>query len=183
MTIIDHLEQYLGKIEQGWMDNKSDDDLQIVNFKNSPFEFVSTFSSLGMSNRLLDLSGNKKVRQELLFTVYLIDVPGLIVSFMMSLCEAILDRKKAVFRGEVIPLSTELAERIGFSAVYCAIPVLFDDDFCTYDKSSPSTVMVWVVPIYESEVDFINTHGWKPFEDLLEEKDPDLCCLKRNSVV
>ena len=79
-----------------------------------------------------------------------------------------------MLRGEVIPLSTELAERMGFSAVYCTIPVFFDDDFCAYEESSPPTVMVWVLPIYKSEADYIEANGWESFEDLLEEKATSL---------
>ena len=80
-------------------------------------------------------------------------------------------------------MSTELAERMGFSAVYCTIPVFFDDDFCAYEESSPPTVMVWVLPIYKSEADYIEANGWESFEDLLEEKDPDLCSLEREPVI
>lgn len=179
MTIIEHAEKYLGKIEQGWKDNNSEVDFQVVSFKDSPGETVSTFLSLGMSNKILDLTGGKSVRQELVFSVYSLAISSMIVSFLMSLCESVLRRGKAVLRGEVIPLPIELADRIGFNAVYCTIPVFFEDDFCTYDGSTPPTVMVWVLPIYQSEVEYIAANGWESFEDLLEEKDPDLCSLER----
>ncbi len=183
MTIVEHAEKYLGRVEQGWKDNDSDVDLQIVSFKDSPSETVTTFLSLGMSNQILDLSENKKVRQEIVFSVYSEIISGMVVSFLISLSEAILGRGKAVLRGEVIPLSAELEERIGFNAAYCTIPVFFDDGFCTYDGSSPSTVMVWVIPIYQSEAEYIEANGWESFEDLLEKKDPDLCSLKRDPVI
>ncbi|MEJ2419121.1 MAG: suppressor of fused domain protein [Exilibacterium sp.] len=183
MTIIEHVERHLGVIQQGWKDDDSDVDFQIISFKDCPSETVSTFLSLGMSKKILKLNELKNVRQELVFSVYSMTISNMIVSCLMSLCEAILGQSKAVLRGEVIPLSTELAERIGFSAVYCTMPVFFDDDFCTYDESSPPTVMVWVLPIYKSEADYIAVNGWESFEDLLEEKDPDLCSLEREPVV
>ena len=136
-----------------------------------------------MSKKVLKLNEVKNVRQELVFSVYSMVITSMIVSCLMSLCEAILGRGKAVLRGEVIPLTTELAERMGFSAVYCTIPVFFDDDFCAYEESSPPTVMVWVLPIYKSEADYIEANGWESFEDLLEEKDPDLCSLEREPVI
>jgi hypothetical protein len=102
---------------------------------------------------------------------------------LFSLCEAITNRGKAVLRGEVIPLSSEIAKRIGFEAVYCAIPVFFDDGFATYGESSPSTVIVWALPIYQREVDYIEKNGWEAFENLLEEKDPDLCALDRTPII
>ncbi len=183
MTIIEHVEKHLGQIDQGWKDNGSDNSLQVVSFKDTPGETVSTYLSLGLSDQPLELSDVKKVRQELVFSVYTMAISSMVVSFMLSLCEAIIGRGKAVLRGEVIPLSKEIVKRIGFDAVYCAIPVFFDDEFCTYDKSSPSTVMVWMLPIYQSEADYIASHGWESFEDLLEEKDPDLCSLERSPVI
>lgn len=183
MLFIDHAEKFLGKIDKGWKDNNSNVDLRILLFRDCPSENVSTYLSLGMSNQILELSPSKKVRQELVLSVYSLSISDMIVSFLMSLCEAILGRGKAVLRGEVIPLSTELAKRIGFEAVYCTIPVFFDDQFYSYDEISPSTVIVWVVPIYQSESDYIKKNGWERFEDMLEEKDPDLCSLRREPVV
>lgn len=181
MTIIEHVEKYLGPIDHGWKDN--DSDFQVVSFKDSPGETVSTFLSLGLSNHVMKLSKSREVRQELVLSVYSIAIGSMVVSIMLSLCEAIAGRGKAVLRGEVIPLSQEVAKRIGFDAVYCAIPVFFDDEFCTYDESSPPTVMVWVLPIYQGEAEYIDAHGWDKFEDLMEEKDPDLCSLGRKSIV
>ena len=183
MTILEHAERHLGTIQQGWKDNDSDLDLQIASFKDSPSETVSTFISLGMSKEVLELNEAKSVRQELVFSVYSMAISSMVVSCLISLCEAILSKGKAVLRGEVIPLSAELAERTGFTAAYCTIPVFFDDDFSTYNESSPPTVMVWVLPIYKSEANYIDANGWEHFEDLLEEKDPDLCSWERDPVV
>jgi len=183
MSLIQHIENHLGPIDKGWKDNDSEESLQIVSFLDCPGETVSTFLSLGMSHKVLEMNSTKKVRQELIFSVYTLAIPGLVVSFLMSLCEAILNRGKAVLRGEVIPLSSELAERIGFEFVYCTIPVFFEDDFCSYDDTSPPTIMVWVLPIYRSEAEYIEENGWESFEDLLEDKDPDLCSLERESII
>lgn len=183
MSLIQHVENHLGSIERGWKDNQSDKTLQVVSFLDCPGETVSTFVSLGMSDEVLEMKDSRKVRQELVFSAYTISISNMVVSFLISLCEGILSRGKAVLRGEVIPLSPELAERIGFEFVYCTIPVFFEDDFCSYDETSPSTVMVWVLPIYKSEAKYIDRNGWESFEDLLEEKDPDLCSMERDSII
>lgn len=183
MSVIDHAEKYLGKISRGWKDTSVPKGLRIVSFRDCPGKTVTTFLSLGMSDHILSLSETKKVRQELIFSVYSTADSDLVVSFLLSLCEAILDRTKAVRRGEVIPLSRELARAIKFQAIYCAIPVFFDDDFSTYDESSPATVIVWALPIYQIEIDYIKSNGWESFEDLLEKKDPDLCSLDRVPVI
>lgn len=183
MSFIDHAEKYLGNINKGWKDKNRHEWLKIVSFKDCPGENVTTFLSLGMSNRVLSLSESKEVRQEIVLPVYSTADSTLIVSFLLSLCETILNRKEAVRRGDVIALSNETAEKIGFDAIYCAIPVYSDEEFSVYDESSPPTVVVWTLPIYSNEVDYINANGWNAFEDLLEEKDPDLCSLSRDAVV
>ncbi|HDY7675741.1 TPA: suppressor of fused domain protein [Vibrio vulnificus] len=182
MSLVQHVENYLGTIDRGWKDHQSENNLQIVSFVDCPGETVSTFVSLGMSTEELKMGDSRTVRQEIVFSAYTIFNSNLIVSFLISLCEGILGRGKAVLRGEVIPLSPELAQKIGFEFVYCTIPIFFEDDFRIYDETSPSTVMVWVLPIYRSEADYIGRKGWERFEDLLEEKDPDLCLLGRESI-
>ncbi len=182
MSLILHVEKYLGPIARGWKENNSKNDFQIISFHNCPEETVSTFLSLGMSDQILKMSNNKQVRQELVFSVYTIKIPNMVVSFLMSICDAIKSRGKAVLRGEVIPLSSGIAEIIGFEALYCTIPIFFSDDFHSYDATSPSTVMVWIVPLYQIEADYINKNGWESFEDMLEEKDPDLCSLERDPI-
>lgn len=106
-------------------------------FKDTPGETVSTYLSLGLSNQVMGLSEAKQVRQELVFSVYSMAISSMVVSFLLSLCEAIIGRGKAVLRGEVIPLSSEIAKRIGFDAVYCTIPVFFDDEFAHMRSHSP----------------------------------------------
>lgn len=183
MSIIQQIENHLGPVDQGWKDNDADTNLQIISVRDCPEETVSTFLSLGMSNHVLEMTNSRKVRQELVFSTYTLSISNLITSFLMSLCEAILSRGQAVLRGEVIPLSSSLAQRLGFDFIYCTIPIFFDDDFSSYDETSPSTVMVWVVPIHRKEAEFIEYNGWELFEDLLEEKDPDLYSLVRESIV
>lgn len=183
MTIIEHAEKYLGQIDQGWKDNNSDEGLQIVSFVDCPWKNFTTYLSLGLSDYILDLSKPKTVRQELVFSVYSNAISTLVVSFLLSLCEAILNNGSAVLRGEVIPLSGDIAKRIGFEAVYCSIPVFFDDEFSSCMKSTPSTVIVLMLPIYQNESDFIKSNGWESFENLLEQKNPDLFDLDREPII
>lgn len=184
MSLIKHVENYLASIIEGQKDDNSEESFQIVSFNDCPADTVSTFLSLGMSENILKINTSKTVRQQLVFLAYTQDVePKIVVSFLMSLCEAIIIRKKAVLRGELIPLRSDFAEKMGFEFVYCTIPAFFDDEFYCYDETSPSTVIVWIIPIYKTEANFIFKNGWECFEDLLEEKDPDLYSLKRQAVV
>ncbi len=181
MNIIEHAEKFLGKISQGWKENSTPDSLQVVCFKDAPFETVDTFMTAGLSHHELRISDEKKVRQELILPISGTGLSEVVVSFLLFICELILRNHDAVLRGKVIRLPADATERLGFDAVYCAIPVFMDDEFATFGVSQPPTVIVWMMPIYKSEADYVDAKGWSKFEDLLEEKDPDLFSLGRES--
>lgn len=183
MNIIEHAEKFLGKFSRGWKERPSSDGLQVVCFEDAPFETVNSLMTAGLSRHELMISDEKKVRQELILSVSGNDLSEMLVSLLLFICELILGNHKAVLRGQVIRLPTEAAEKLGFGAVYCAIPVMLGDDFATFKGSQPPTVIVWVVPITESEADYIDANGWSKFEDLLEERNPDLFSLGRDSII
>lgn len=183
MNIIEHAEKFLGEISQGWKENTSSDGLQVVCFKDAPFETVDTFMTAGLSRHELTISDEKKVRQELVFPVSATGLSDMVVSLLLFISELILRNHDAVLRGQVIRLPIDVAKRLGFDAVYCAIPVFMDDEFATFGESQPPTVIVWFIPIYKSEADYVDANGWSKFEDLLEEKDPDLFSLGREPII
>lgn len=183
MNIIEHAEKFLGKISQGWKEKPSSDGLQVVCFKDAPFEAVDTFMTAGLSHHELRISDEKKVRQELIFPISGTGLSEMIASLLLFICELILRDHAAVLRGQVILLPIDVAEKLGFDAVYCAIPVFMDDEFATFGESQPPTVIVWMIPIYKSEAAYVDANGWSKFEDLLEEKSPNLFSLGRESII
>lgn len=183
MAITDHFEQYLGTIDQGWRDNNSEDGFQVVSFQNTPFDSAVTFLTLGLSNHKLKMPNSREVKQELVFSVYKGVATELIVNCLLFLCELIIKDHGAFLRGRVVTLPSELALKLGFDSLYCTIPVFWEDEFSTYHKSMPATVLVQIIPIHKSEAVYISGNGWDKFEDILEEKDPDLFSLVRKSVI
>lgn len=183
MNIIEHVEKFLGKISQGWKDTGAADGLQVVSFQNSPFEGVDAFMTIGLSRHELCISDKRKVRQELIWPVSGPNLPDLIVSCLFFICEFIIKDHGPLLRGHVIRLPKEVSERLGFDALYCAIPVFLDDDFATFNDSQPPTVIVWLMPIYKSEADFVDANGWDKFEDMLEEEGTDLFSLMRAPII
>lgn len=183
MNIIEHAEKFLGNISRGWSSKPSSDGLQVVCFENAPFEAVDTFMTAGLSHHDLRISDNKTVRQELILPVASTGLSEMLVSLLLFIGELILRNHVALLRGQVIRLPRDAAERLGFDALYCAIPVFLDDDFATFNGSQPPTVIAWVIPIYKSEADYVDAYGWSKFEDMLEEKDPDLFSLERESII
>lgn len=183
MDIIEHAEKFLGKISQGWREKLSPEGVQVACFENAPFETINAFMTLGLSHHELKISDKKTVRQELILPVSDTGRSEILVSLLLFICELILKNHEAILRGQVIRLPEDAAERVGIYAVYCAIPVFLDDDFSTFIGSQPPTVIAWVIPIHQSEADYVDTNGWSKFEDLLEKKDPDLFLLERKPII
>ena len=68
-------------------------------------------------------------------------------------------------------------------AFYVSVPSYLPDDFAVCDSREGLVVFIWLVPISRSEADWIDGHGWDPFETLLEKHDTDLCNLYRAPIV
>ncbi|WP_211373205.1 suppressor of fused domain protein [Pseudoxanthomonas broegbernensis] len=183
MNIIGHAEKFLGNISQGWKEKSSSDGLRVVCFRGAPLETVDTYMTVGLSRHELRISDEKKIRQELVCPVSGAGLSERIISLLLFISEYILVGHNAVLRGHVIRLPEDAVNKLGFDAVYCAIPVFMDDDFATIGGSQPLTVIVWAVPIYASEADYVDANGWGKFEELLEEESPDLFSLRREPII
>ena len=183
MTLISHIENTLGQLEQGWSFREGSSPVQVVRFRNQPFDGVVTYVTLGLSNILLSMPRGRDVRQEFVFTAYEKFSAEEIASFMLSFCDYILARNQALLRGDVVGPSAPLIPNVAVNSVYASIPVVFDERFSTYKESSPHTVMVWLIPLLKEEADFVKANGWSQFEDVLERENPDLMELNRKSTV
>lgn len=183
MNIIEHAERFLGGISKGWRADAHPDGLQVVCFDNAPFENTDTYMTIGLSRHELRVSDEKTICQELVLPVSGIYNSENLLSLLLYICETVLSGHCAILRGQVIRLPPEAVERLQYDAVYCAIPVFMDEDFATFRSFLPPTVIVWLVPIYKSEADYVDANGWNNFEDLLDEINPDLFYFGRDPIV
>ena len=178
-SIPEHMELWLGKIEQGWQADQPKNAVSIARFSNQPVEGMCTYATLGLSHHSLAMGEDRYVRQELVFTTFSGVPSDDIVSFLMNFSDFMLSHHQALLKGQAVGLKAPIVAFSEMNAIYATGPVMFDDDFATFEKTSPSTVLVWVIPIYENEAKLIQEHGWEPFEDTLEELDPDLWDMNR----
>jgi len=61
-------------------------------------------------------------------------------------------------------------------------PVVTRTPFHMLESTTPSTVLVWLLPIDHAEAQLITSEGWSRFEDKLEEADWDFWDLNRPSL-
>ena len=181
MNAVEHLETYLGPMERGWSSNDTPG-VQVCLFRDQPSQGVNTVATLGLSNALLELSDARRVRQELLLAAREGASPDDLGRILLHVARLLVQRGRAVLRGEVIPLGQEI-EGGGCDALYASIPVVYPDGLSTLRDSEPACVIVWLVPIHRAEAAFVDASGWDAFEDVLEEANPDLFDLSRKGVI
>ncbi|WP_197340995.1 suppressor of fused domain protein [Ralstonia solanacearum] len=184
MTLIEHLEKYFGPLVEGWADSSpaavGDKSIQVVRFPSVPYEGVSTFATLGLSDYVADMGAGRSVRQELLFATRDCYPVEQVASFLFTFASFVRSRQRALLRGDVIGPSVPLISGVAENALYASDPVIFPEGVGAYSMSFPPTVMVWLIPLIGSDSMLVKEVGWGRFEDLLEAENPDLLDLNRD---
>ena len=183
MSLIEHIESRLGTIDKSWKLTDSSSGLSVATFPEKPVEEAVTYVTLGLSHHILEMLEGRTVRQELVFAAWKGFPSGDIASFLSTFCEFIISKHQALLRGDVVGPTTPIIADSSLTAVYSSPPVIFEDGLDLYSKSTPPTILVWVIPIHAVEAEFVKTSGWSKFEDLLESEDPDLLDLRRKPIL
>lgn len=182
MTLIDHLERYLGEIEGGWSRDADGHQMpfQVARFPHGSGSGTVSFATLGLSRYPLRDASGKEIRHELLMIVPERLREGVIPGLLQQVGQESLSAARPLLRGEVIGPRGALVAGSEMEAMYVAIPVYLPDDFAVYDDEQ--IVIAWLVPISPSEADFVKSHGWRVFEKCLVKADPDLTDIFRPSL-
>jgi hypothetical protein len=184
--LVEHLERHLGPVDAGWKPSGGADcGIQVAAFPAQPYDGVTTYVTLGLSRSPLPMTmtGDRQVRQELVFIADDGYPREQVASFLFTFADYIRGQRRALLRGDVVGPGPPLIPGVGCNAVYAAIPVLHDDGLATYSGSQPPTVFVWIVPVHGVEAALVRTEGWERFEGLLERRNPDFGDLDRLPVV
>lgn len=182
---INFLEQHLGEIAYGWDQDENGDKLpfQVLKFNNGPSPGTCTFTTLGLSDHGFTLNDEKVVYQELVFIAYAQlgnqNIPGI----LMQVGKSLLYQHQALLSGEVIGPYDDLLDQTNMQALYVTSPVYFTESFHYYKGKKKTIVMAWLIPVTAGEAHFVIREGWNSFEDLLEQKDPDLVDFTRKSLI
>jgi hypothetical protein len=184
-SLIEHLEKYLGAIDCGWSVSAEGDamDFQVVKFA-LPGSHQVAYSTLGLSKiPLRSTVSGKMIRQEL----FLLAPEGFgdqnIPAVLQNVAAEAIGLDRAYLRGEVIGPRGSLFDGLPFTAFYVTLPVYLPDSFQQFQGDEGHTVVFgWLVPITASELQFVAAHGWEKFEDLLEQRNPDLVDYARSAV-
>ena len=186
MTLIDHVEKYLGKIQEGWTTTFEGKALpfQVARTARGPAPNSVAYVTLGVSGQPMPSPmSDKQIRQEFVMAVATPDMQAGIPGLLQQVATEVLARNRPLLRGEVIGPRGPLFQDSSAQALYVSLPAYFPDEFAVYESASHGpVVMAWLVPITSKEAQFISRYGWDRFEDELVEKDPDLLDVYRRSL-
>jgi len=182
-NVASYLEERLGRVESGWADHESSMRIQVVRFVDQPEPSAQTYVTLGLSDNQLEMpDSHRTVRQELVLCANR-DWPELDMALtLFGVAESLVSRKAAILRGEVVEMGRLISTKSRARALYATNPTVFGDRLLAIDSESPPLVFVWLIPITESEVNFVRKSGWRAFEAELESEDPEPWDIDRPSV-
>lgn len=186
-SLIDHIEQYLGKIQHGW--NKTFEgtkmDPQIVECRGR-IDLTCSFCTLGLSKHHLSpkaLNG-LPIRQELLIMTFENFRAQNIPTLLQQLASDVMRQHRAFLCGDIIERVNPIFPKKPFFAFWAISPTVLPDEFATYiDENGNETVFVWMVPITRSEAAFARKNGWSKLEDIFIAQSADLIDFDRKSII
>lgn len=185
--LYNHLEKVLGipvdmaKARHSQDRKKAGFDL--YRFENVPFEGALTFCSAGMSENPLKQADGSLVRNEILFTTYPPFLNDELYNLLFAAGNMFLEEQRAVTLGQLMMLEEPIVKGSAMEALFFYSPVYFPDEMYLYDMTDPPVVFAWAIPVTQKEAEFIEENGHEAFSDLLNDEDPDLADLLRESVV
>ncbi|WP_407316045.1 suppressor of fused domain protein [Pseudomonas sp. nanlin1] len=179
MNLIEQLVTHLDKISSVRHLTDRTEAIQIALFPDQPFEGAISYVTLGLSHHPLRMPDGRDIRQEIIFCSWNDANPEHISSSILTFCEFMLSKHQPLLRGDVVGPSVPIFAGTMMNSVYAAIPVIFPDDLHLLGETEPPTVLVWLIPLYETESAFVKQQGWRAFEQLMESKNPDLLDFNR----
>lgn len=189
MNYIEHLEAHCGEITGHLeLEELQEQAIQLLQFQNAPFANAITMTSLGLLRHPLQFENGAIVHQEVILSVMQQDAESDLIELVYRLALEAWKTGHAYDLGEYLPMPDGLLSKYGFAALYVTTPFYFEESFQVHKGDAafgePETVLpVWFVPIFASEVAYIEQYGTEEFNEMLYETEMQLLNLKRHPLV
>jgi hypothetical protein len=106
------------------------------------------------------------------------DVP---VSMLLQIGSTCLEAARSPLRGDVLGPAGPIVTGSTCTALYVTAPNYFDDDFAVYSGDADPVVVMWLIPITESEARLVSVDGWPVLEERFVTNNPDVLDFFRPS--
>jgi Suppressor of fused protein (SUFU) len=105
-----------------------------------------------------------------------------LVSVLDVIARELDERHRPLLRGQLIgPRGSVLPESC-LEAFIAMNPWYWDDEFSYFGGVDPPIYVVWLIPITRREAEYVMHQGIDAFEAMIDDQDPDLLDLHRNSM-
>lgn len=181
--VTQYLEKHLGTALTSSVARQLSRQVQIKRYSDQPFEGADTLASAGFSGKVFIQEDGSSARYELLFCTYSPLLHDSVYQHLFTLIEYLMQRAEGISLGELIELESPLLQGSVLNHLFLYSPVYFGEALYQCTDTIPPTLFAWCIPVSEAEASFITEHGEDAFNDLLEQEDPDLCNLLRESLL
>lgn len=174
--LVEHLERHLGPLAGVWDADPDGNELpfQIVHYLPQPGGGVppgtEVFTTLGLSDYPL---GDRAVRIELLTIARLGMTSGSVPPILHHAGVLPLDADAAPQLGDTYRQVPGLAEVSPMDALYVGRPLYQQPGFSPFDNGAARVHLLWLIPVYDVEAEFVDEEGWQAFEQLMWDLDVD----------
>ncbi len=183
--IIEHIEKNLGRISEkdsGTTVEIIGTKVHFLKFKNQPIESVTTICTCGLSKHIFSNSKGK-LSQEVMFGYFSVYESDKWNALLSVICEDLLKTHDAFYLGQLYDVPGTLFPNKKFSALYCSFPAYYGDEIWKCNRTDPNTYFIWLFPVTEKEVEYIEKNGAESFEeDIVMIQQPRLFDLNRASL-
>jgi hypothetical protein len=151
---------------------------RVATFDDQPVESAFTLVTLGLCERALR-DDEHTVRQELVVCAWNAFRDDALRHLLFALGDFIAGSGDAAAPGMVYELPEPFVSGRQWEHLFAFQPLYHDQRLGPFEDVQ----FVWLIPITAEESAFIDANGPESFDALLEEHDPDLLDLSRDSVV
>lgn len=155
--------------------------LHILRFSTGTLDDVATYVTLGLAT-LVVRQESGSVRQELMFECYDRFASDAWASVLTFVAGRVALDGTAIAAFEVVDLDTTLRKVTGVAALLCYTPIFHSPAIQVVARTDPPTVVVWLLPLHQSEAALVNREGWEALVSRFEASQPDFHDLKRKAV-
>lgn len=141
------------------------------------------YATVGASRMEIPLSATHNTIPRLELFLYSRQQQPELARFLAGLATYPFVHQTFLSRGDTIRGTKPILSESGLADVLLTYPYFEADGFgIIHCNDKTHTYMVWVIPIYPSERQFIREHGWNALEDLFNENETDTSDFYRQPV-
>ena len=148
--------------------------------ENKAHSALRIFGTIGISDYIQhSKTDNCLAQQEYILAFEKHQACDWTIGILADVCYRLLFERNGLCRGDVIGPFGPIDRSTSLSGFYVATPFFLEEKKRAFSIDGIEKPIYWLIPIYDSEFEFLKTEGQKKFEALLEQNAKSLTRLDR----